>query len=435
MFRNIIFLFPIVFSVTTTLAHGDQNPENKYLSYQDAAVLALEKNPDILAIREQEASFKFKSIQAIAPNEPQFSLTQTDVPNPSIFSQGGATVYGISWTLGFPGKAMYNSRQLEQQAMSQKEIALQKELELLTSLSNIYVELSVNENLLKSLNQELVRANQTVFITEKRYSSAQAAQTDILNARFYKASVEHDILTQEAAKESFLIQFRTLLRRSDDQNLFPKISTDWTDVNLDKSYPELKELLLNNRPQLRALNYQTQASKSLLSLSSLSLFPDIQINAAMNDYHVIAASPLSVSRSYSIGVNFNIPIFFPLNEVPGIEAAKKDYATAVLNEESAKTNILADLQNTTAIYVSNKKLYDSSRNIVLPAALANYQLAMKSYELGKLNYLNLLDARKAWLQSERDVLDRKKQLAESINQITLSIGCEWTRKGVPHACR
>ncbi len=435
MYKYLYYFFLVSLTAHGSVSKEETKSEGRYLSYTEAAKLVLEKNPDILSIREQEASFKFKSIQAIAPNEPQFSITKTDVPNPSIFSQGGATVYGISWTLGFPGKAIYNSRQLEQQAMSQKETALQKELELLTSLSNIYVELSVNDNLIKSLNKEFVRANQTVIITEKRYSAAQAAQTDILNAKFYKASVEHDIMIQEAAKESFLIQFRTLLRRSEDKNLYPQIATDWTDVNLDKSYNELKELLLDNRPQLKALNYQTQASKSLLSLSGLSLFPDIQLNASMNDYHVIAASPLSVSRSYTVGVSFNIPLFFPFNEVPGIEAARKDYMTATLNEESARTSAIADLQNITSNYISNKKLYESSRDIVLPAAVANYQLAMKSFELGKLNYLNLLDARKAWLQSERDVLDHKKQLAESINQITLTIGCEWTRRGVPHACR
>lgn len=428
MYKFISNLIPLVLCFNINLSNAE------VLSFQDAAVQALEKNPDILSIREQEASFKFKSIQAIAPNEPQFSISQTDVPNPSIFSQGGSTIYGITWTLGFPGKAIYNSRQLEQQAMSQKEIALQKELELLTALSNIYVELSVNENLLKSLRMELTRADQTVFITEKRYATAQAAQTDILNARFYRASVEHDILTQEMARETFLIQFRTILRRSEDKGLFPQLSTDWTDVPLDKSYPELKELLLSNRPQLRALNYQTQSAKSLLNLSSLSLFPDIQISAAMNNYHVIAASPLSVSRTYTVGVSLNIPIFSPFNEIPGIEAARKDYSTAVLNEESAKYTILSDLQNISSSYSANKKLYESSKNIVLPAALANYQLAMKSYELGKLNYLNLLDARKSWLQSERDVLDHKRLLAEGINQITLSIGCVWTRKGVPHAC-
>lgn len=194
MCKYLYFLFLISLTAHSTVSKEELKPEGKYLSYTEAAKLVLEKNPDILSIREQEASFKFKSIQAISPNEPQFSITKTDVPNPSIFSQGGATVYGIQWTLGFPGKAIYNSRQLEQQAMSQKETALQKELELLTSLSNIYVELSVNDNLIKSLNKELVRANQTVIITEKRYSAAQAAQTDILNAKFYKASVEHDIM-------------------------------------------------------------------------------------------------------------------------------------------------------------------------------------------------------------------------------------------------
>jgi cobalt-zinc-cadmium efflux system outer membrane protein len=404
------------------------------MAYPDAAKEMLQNNPDLSTVRSQEESLKFKSIQALAPNEPVFSFTKTDVPNPSIFSESGASVYDVAWTLGFPGKALANSRSLEHQAQALRETSFQKEIELLTTLSNVYVELSVNKSTIETLVEEQKRAAQTIFITQKRYSSAQAAQTDILNAKFYKTSVEHDILTQEAARDSLLIQFRTLLRQP-EANIAPAITPDWENKVLDRNFDQLKTLMFDNRPQLKSVVYQKNAASSALTAAILSPFPDFQLNGAMNIYHVDNAAPVpGLNKSYTLGVGIVIPIFFPFNELSGIRSAKMDLSAAEFTEESARVNLISDLQNLYTKLESSRRLYKNTEEYVVPAAKANYTLSLKAFEIGRLDYLKLLDARKSWIQSQRDLLDHKKDLAEIVNSITLEVGCDWSRKGVPHAC-
>jgi outer membrane protein TolC len=111
-----------------------------------------------------------------------------------------------------------------------------------------------------------------------------------------------------------------------------------------------------------------------------------------------------------------------------------DLSAAEFTEESARVNLISDLQNLYTKLESSRRLYKNTEEYVVPAAKANYTLSLKAFEIGRLDYLKLLDARKSWIQSQRDLLDHKKDLAEIVNSITLEVGCDWSRKGVPHAC-
>lgn len=434
MTRLILSLYVVLNFTSSSKAAEISQPSG--LSYADAATEMLKNNPDLLTNRAQEESLKFKSIQALSPNEPTLSLIKTDITSPSIFNEGGATIYAGAWTLGFPGKALASSRQFEHQAQAQRETSFQKEIELLTTLSNTYVELAVAGNTLKTLHEELIRAEQTIYLTQKRYSSAQAAQTDILNAKFYKTSVEHDILAQEAARDGFLIQFRSLLRRPEDATLFPEIASDWSNFGIDRNFTDLKNLMFDNRPALRAIVFQKNAASSALTAASLSAFPDLQFTATRNVYHIASAAPVTgLNLSYTVGLGIVIPIFYPFNELSGLKAARMDYLAAESAEDSARINLISELQNLYTKYQSESRLYKSTDELVIPAAKANYSLSLKTFEAGKLDYLKLLDARKNWIQAQRDLLEHKKNLAETVNQITLEVGCDWVRKGVPHACQ
>ena len=111
-----------------------------------------------------------------------------------------------------------------------------------------------------------------------------------------------------------------------------------------------------------------------------------------------------------------------------------DLSAAEFAEESARVTLVSELQDQYTKFQSAKIIFKNAEQFVLPAARANYTLSLRAFEAGKLDYLKLLDARRSWIQSQRDILDHKKEIAELINQITLEVGCDWTRKGVPHAC-
>src|ERR1700677_347323 len=105
-----IWIFILIFQ-SSSIGRPGENPKTTvhYLSFDDAVQIALHDNVDLLALREQAETLKHQSKQALGPNEPVLSFSNTDVPSFSLTQTAAQSVYQLSWTLGFPGKALSQS--------------------------------------------------------------------------------------------------------------------------------------------------------------------------------------------------------------------------------------------------------------------------------------------------------------------------------------
>src|ERR1700722_1568585 len=97
-----LHLFIILLSFCCSARLANAEPELHYLNYDEAVQIALHDNFDLLALRNQEESFKLRSSPALSPQDPVFSFTKNDIPGFSLTERPAQTVYGINWTLGFP---------------------------------------------------------------------------------------------------------------------------------------------------------------------------------------------------------------------------------------------------------------------------------------------------------------------------------------------
>src|SRR5277367_3628547 len=102
-------IFQLFIIIILVLAGAAQAEPAKYVPYEDAAKLALGFNPDLQTLRYQEEAQRLRSQQALSPSNPEFTVNKNDLPGLSPIASPGSTVYSLSFTLGFPGKALLNS--------------------------------------------------------------------------------------------------------------------------------------------------------------------------------------------------------------------------------------------------------------------------------------------------------------------------------------
>src|SRR5262249_4478495 len=136
---------------------------------------------------------------------------------------GASTVYSISWTLGFPGKALTSSAALGDQAEALRQQSSAKEIAVITQLSNNFVQLTADQKLYDFLSEELAKNEQLVKLLEKKYSAAQAAQADVLNQRVVVANTTHDLLDNRNDFDQQLTLFRNLIKKPGDTRYLPLI--------------------------------------------------------------------------------------------------------------------------------------------------------------------------------------------------------------------
>jgi len=71
---------------------------------------------------------------------------------------------------------------------------------------------------------------------------------------------------------------------------------------------------------------------------------------------------------------------------------------------------------------------------VVPAAKASYDLTLLTYSLGKADFFQLDVSRKAWFDSQKDLLTKKQSVAQFYNQFISEVGCDFSKSEGPHAC-
>jgi cobalt-zinc-cadmium efflux system outer membrane protein len=395
------------------------------LDYLESVKLALRENPDLMQLRYQEGAFSFRSRQALAPNSPSFTLAKNDLAGIAPLSTGATTVYTASMLFGFPGKAIFQSASIRHQAEASGAQAQAKEIEVITALSANFAALIQNKKLADFLAQEQERSTNLVSLTEKKYSLAQLSQVDVLNAKILLQNLKQEILQNQDEKQILLSQYRNILRRPEEAGLVPKLPGKVLVPELKFELPKLRALLAEHRPALKSAQLQADASSSALNGALLSPLPDFQLSASMNDYHIPSAQPITgVSRDYSVAITVTIPLFFPFNELNGIRAAKKDHETAYAQYESTRANSFAELETTYTRFEAAKRELDSLERFLLPSVRAGYELTIKSFSLGKADYLRVADARRNLIQAEKDKVQKELSMALLYIQLTQDVGCE-----------
>jgi outer membrane protein TolC len=430
-------LRPLFFlSLTFTSAAVWSAPEVSQIGYEQAVIMAVEGNPDLASIRSQGESLKEKAKQALAPNSPVVSFTKNNLSslNPSL--RGASESMSLAYTLAFPGKSLIQSQGLDSQANSTRERSRDKELEVVTSVSNNFVALYVNKLRLKLYDEQVSQSKNLVGMIEQKYRMAQASQVDLMNSKASLANLEHDVIVEIGERENQFTQFRNLIKRPSDLSIEPKIPEQVNIPSLDRSEEDLERMMLANSAKLKAASHQTQAAESALSNAKMAALPDFQFTAGVNVYYVPTAAPVTdQARDYNLGVGIAIPLFFPLNEMSQIRSAKKDLESMKYQETSNTMNAIANLRALVTQFKALLIQRESLKEHVVPMNKASYELTLKSYSYGKADYLLLKDARQNWYESQRTYYGSILDSAKVYNQILLQVGCDFTGRSTQYVCK
>jgi outer membrane protein TolC len=408
----------------------------QYLSYDEAVQIALHDNVDLLALRDQEEALKYQSKQAIAPNEPVFSYTKDDVPSFSLTQQAAQTVYQINWTIGFPGKALANSSAINHQAESTSEQARTQEINIMTSLSNSYVQLATNLAFYKFLLDEQKRDAELKKLIEKRFAASQASKVDLLNAEVATQLISQAILENRNDYEIQLTQWRQIIRRPSQKHFMPKIPEKIVIPGVKQSFEDLVPIMLRNNHAVGAAQKVVDSQNALVTNSMLQALPDFQLTAGLNQWIPVGApNGPNLTRDYTVGIGVVVPIFFPFNELQGVHAAQKSRGAAENQLSSQQLQAISALETAYTSLDAALKELDTSERLVVPAAKASFDLTLLTYGLGKADYLIVNQSRQAWHEASRDMLTKRQNAAQLYNQLITQMGCDIAKTEGPNVCK
>ena len=331
---------------------------------------------------------------------------------------------GLDWLLfDFGGR----SARLEKMKayLSSAEFNYNSQLqETILSVNNAYLKLLGAKEVLTSAKDSEKSYKKAYQESKRRYDLGLVALSDKLLA---KTSYEQSKLTTIKAENTVKQaqgNLATLLNLSPNTTFdvaTPPKDKDITKLETSDTVEQMMELALQQRPELKSKESSVAAAKENISAVRSTTLPTISAtgNAGYGDSWR-KSNPYQISTS--AGLRLSVPLFTGFADTYKVAAAEYQYRQAQYGLEETQNSIRNEVWAAYQDYQTATEAYKISK-AVLESAKENERVAMKSYEVGKGDILNLLtatsqmsDARQGLVNAFYSVLISKANLYRAIGR-------------------
>jgi outer membrane protein TolC len=306
--------------------------------------------------------------------------------------------------------------------------AVSAEHDLAAAAAATWYRLGFARTILSVWDQRIALADQAIRISQSRYQTGQAPQTDLLRARLRRAQ----LLEQRAGFAALLAGTRAEAdalrggtRGPADTIAGPLLTVPGDIIPL-------------------ALEADTIPADSLLILQLAQANPQLQVHAArigrriaLSHAFSIAARPdftVTLQNGFRFGgresfatalLGVSIPLWAGRKQGPAAEAAELDLAAARQRSDDALARLTGDLKAQTATIRALQQRLELLAHEIVPLASAANGSALAQYQVGEVQFNTVLDAAddlyRAWLSQARLLADYGAARA----RLAAALGEEW----------
>ena len=370
------------------------------LTLPEAIEIVLQHSGEVQQSEHQWNSSVAKKHLALAPTEPNLTVTYNDLTKPLALGTVASKVIQVTQPLGFPGKALLNHSALADQAEAGHYQFKSTKLQVAFNVKQAYYALALA---LKNIQVNAAQKEdyEKIFATaRRRYETGGITQVDYLNAEVALLSSKNDLADLKAAERQARAQLNVLLHRDVDEAL--EISEIEMIYRPTLDIKNASEQMLKNRNEIQSARHQLSAAEKTHKLAWMSVLPDFQLTVGTTFYNVHSASPLSSTpdattkgtwptHTYMAGVQLTMPLWFFFNERQVIKGASHDRAAAEANLDIVVNQSRVALETAVSIVNALREKIENYEKHMMPLSDQSFQLALVNYGSGKIDFQTLSD--------------------------------------------
>ena len=412
----------------TMACFGAQGHAAEY-SLSEAVRKAQAGDPWLDGSRFREENLRSLSVSAGTLPDPTVSLGVANLPTDSFnFGQEPMTQLKVGVSQMFPRGNTRSLRQekLERLSRIQPFAREDRKASVAVIVSHLWLEARRSQQTVGLIEKDRGLFEHLVDVAQSGYATAFARtrQQDLVRAQLELTRLE-DRLTQLHQQRD--IQFARLGEWLSD----PDISiSDTSDANSSISllYPDLLGrtnagknsqrlvVLLNSHPKLRGIDQKISAMNSSIRLAEQSYKPQWGVNAS---YGYRDQDPFGNDRPgfFSVGVNFDVPLFTSRHQDKQVQAATADKEAVKTDRVLMLRQLKAGFDSAQAQYLrllERKKLFDTR---LLREMYEQAEASLTAYSNGDGDFAEAVRARIAELNARVEALNVHVDIQKSVAQL------------------
>ncbi|MCX8085100.1 MAG: TolC family protein [Calditerrivibrio sp.] len=393
---------------------------------KQAINISLEKNPQILAIKEQTDVYKHKIKQTEATKAPQINLStgySRVSPLPAVTTSKDTTDNYDLYTINLDLKMnLYDFKKTDYQIKSLKSQENSVVFDTIALKNNIAFQVTYNYFKLLQLKEQLNVAIQTLENQKKHLNTAKAffmqglkPKIDITKAEVNLSNAELNVI-----KATNMVKLATteLSKAIGVDNLI--FAPEEKDFPL-KDIKDLQAYLLegyNRRWEIKSIQEKINALRESIKASMSNNLPTLNLESSYSR----SGSHLDMNKDgWSIGFKVSIPLYngnitnYQINELLS--------NITIYNHqlEQLKQNIRYEIENSYYSLVEAMEKYKISEKL-LKQAEENYEIAVGRYNAGLSTPLELSDAEVELEKAKLNKISSKYEYLISKAMLSKAVG-------------
>lgn len=385
------------------------------LSFIVAKKIMLKRSPALL---ELEAEYQTKLA---------VSKIKTPIPNPA-FEAGPEYAFGPDVSklyrlqpfasIGFTiptGRRLKRQDELNRafadQAFAEAAIRYRQ---LYLELRRKYSELILSQGRINLRRQILESATQSTALSKRLIEGGFASALDTGLIELEQARLKLEELEAIGLQETARADLASLTGISASrleplaENALPELPLSLQ--NLD----ELKQILLQNHPELARLRVQYEVAERALHLEIARQYPDFQIGPNF--------SRETGEKKTSLGLTLGIELpIFDRNQ-QGVAKANLERDSARVRYEAAANRALSELERAQRSFELSRVKFDLLRTGIVPQANSNLANAKRALEAGLTDALKLLETERSQRRAHADLLEAELSIRRAWIDVEQAVG-------------
>ncbi len=369
-------------------------------SLEDLQRELINRNPEILAAKKRYLAAKQLPAQLGALPDPVVSFTNLGVGHPfsgldqSDFAYVG---FGFSQELPFPGKLGLKSDISTKDAAALEQDWKSVALQILSQLKVSYVEYSYYSRAKKIAEENRDLLTEFSRIAEARYRVGQGLQQDVLRSQVEITLAEERIRLLEQKSWNQLFSLNSLLNRNPETPMI--LLAPISETTVEMPIEELQKRIMES-PQFKKKAFAQQRKELELRLAQKERYPDFRAGfqwqktgAEFPDY-------------YMTTIEARIPLYFWKKQKPAITQATLELKAQESELESEEVKLKTQLSEQYLAISTTSRLLQLYREGILPQTRIGLESTLSAYQVGKVDFLTLLNAA-ASLLNYQDEYERR----------------------------
>ena len=384
---------------------------------------AVKVSPKIKMLKAKLSAAEDRVPQVSNLPDPMLTLGMMNLPTNSFsFTQEAMTgkVVGLSQKIPFPGKLDTKGKISQKNAEIVKQEIEDAKNEIIKNVTDAYYELAFVRKSISIEKESKSLLKSIADVVRTKYSVNTASQQNLLKVELEITNV-NDKLDELADKE------QTQLSVLNSYLLKPagspvNVTEDFKFTFLSLTQAKLDSLARANRPFLKGINIAEKKAALQKSLADYDYYPNFTVGVQYTQRERIAQTNMNLHDL----VSFMVGISLPLN-YGGKVSAKVEETESM--EELYRQQYNASLQMLNSNFgTAVSKLNTLEKRIRLlkdglyPQADQTLKAAMASYQVGKIDFINVIDSENNLYKIETSIYRLKTNYLKEIASLEFLIG-------------